>query len=76
MDVSTDGVIALGVGLTIASAAFATAIAQKAIGSAAMGVLAEKPEESGKALLFLVIPETIVILGFVIAYLLIQKIGA
>ena len=40
-----------------------------------MGVLAEKPEQGGKTLLFLVIPETIVILGFVVAYLLIQKLG-
>lgn len=67
--------IALGAGLAIGAAAFATAWAQKSIGSAAMGVLAEKPEQSGKALLFLVIPETIVILGFVVAYLLIDKLG-
>ena len=67
--------LALGAGIAIGAAAIATGIAQKSIGSAAMGVLAEKPEETGKTLLFLVIPETIVILGFVVAYLLIDKIG-
>ena len=71
----TTGMIALGAGLAFGTAAVATAFAQSTIGSAAMGVLAEKPEESGKTLLYVVIPETIVILGFVIAYLLISKIG-
>ena len=67
--------LALGAGLAIGATALATALAQKAIGSAAMGLMAEKPEQSGKTLLFLVIPETIVILGFVVAYLMIEKIG-
>ncbi len=70
-----EAAIALGAGIAIAVSALATAWAQKSIGAAAMGVLAEKPEQGGKTLLFLVIPETIVILGFVVAYLLIQKLG-
>jgi len=74
--VSTEvGLIAVGAGLAVGLSAIATGLAQSSIGSAAIGVLAEKPEESGKTLLFLVIPETLVIMGFVIAYLLIQKIG-
>ena len=73
--VTTDGIVAISAGIAIGASAIATAMAQSSIGSAAMGVLAEKPEESGRTLLFLVIPETIVILGFVIAYLLIQKLG-
>ncbi len=72
--VSTDmGLIAIGAGLSIGLSALAAGIAQKSIGSAAMGVLAEKPEEMGKTMLFLVIPETLVILGFVVAYMLISK---
>ena len=67
--------LGLGAGIAIGLSALATGIAQKSIGSAAMGVLAEKPEEMGKTLLFLVIPETLVILGFVVAYMLISKIG-
>lgn len=73
--VDANGLIAIGAGLAVGLAAIGTALAQSSIGSAAMGVLAEKPEESGKTLLYLVIPETIVILGFVIAYLMIGKIG-
>ncbi len=56
-------------------AAIATGITQSAIGSAGMGLLAEKPEEMGRVLLFLVLPETIVIFGFVIAILILLGAG-
>ncbi len=72
--IDTQTGIAIGAGIAIGSTAIATAWAQKSIGSAAMGVMAERPESSGKTLLFLVIPETIIILGFVATYLLIDKI--
>ncbi len=57
---------ALAIGLT----AFATAITQCRIGSAGVGALAENPKLFGSILVYLVIPETMVILGFVIAALI------
>ena len=54
---------ALAIGLT----ALATAWAQSRIGAAGAGTLAEKPELSGAIVILLAIPETMVILGFVIA---------
>ena len=66
---------AFSAAVAIIGAAFATGMTQSAIGSAGMGLLAEKPEESGKVLLFLVLPETIVIFGFVIAILILLGAG-
>jgi V/A-type H+-transporting ATPase subunit K len=43
---------------------------QSRIGSAGTGAIAEKPELRGIVILMLAIPETIVILGFVVAMLL------
>lgn len=57
---------ALAIGIT----AMATAITQCRIGSAGVGALAENPKLFGNILVFLVIPETMVILGFVIAALM------
>jgi len=71
-----DGLIALGAGLSIGIGALATGMAQASIGSSGMGVLAEKPEEFTKVLICLALPETLVILAFVIAFLLIGQIGA
>ncbi|MEM3341758.1 MAG: V-type ATP synthase subunit K [Thermoplasmata archaeon] len=46
---------------------FASAWAEKEIGSAAIGAMAEKPELFARGLVLTVIPETIVIFGLVIA---------
>ena len=67
--------IAVAAGLSIIGGALGTAWAQSAIGSSAMGVIAEKPEEASKLIIWLVIPETIVIFGFVIAIMLTLKIA-
>ncbi len=69
------GMIALGAGIAMGLGALATAWAQSAIGSSGMGVLAEKPEEFTKVLICLALPETIVILGFVVAFLLVGKVA-
>ncbi len=53
--------------LAIGLCAFATGFAQSRIGSAGAGTLAEKPELSGTVIILLAIPETMVILGFVVA---------
>lgn len=69
------GMIALGAGIAMGMAALGTAWAQSAIGSSGMGVIAEKPEEFTKVLICLALPETLVILGFVIAFFLVGKVG-
>lgn len=59
--------IAFAAALSIGISALATAWAQSRIGSAGAGALAEKPELSGTVIILVAIPETMVILGFVIA---------
>ncbi|UCH81877.1 MAG: hypothetical protein JSW20_04430 [Nitrospiraceae bacterium] len=54
---------ALAIGLT----ALATAWVQSKIGSAGAGALAEKPELTATIIILVAIPETMVILGFVVA---------
>jgi F0F1-type ATP synthase membrane subunit c/vacuolar-type H+-ATPase subunit K len=39
-----------------------------------MGLLSERPEMEGKVLLWIVLPEILALLGFVIAFLIISKI--
>ncbi|MDD5096488.1 MAG: hypothetical protein PHY95_03165 [Candidatus ainarchaeum sp.] len=70
------GMIALGAGIAMGLGALGTAWAQSAIGSSGMGVLAEKPEEFTKVLICLALPETLVILGYVVAFFLVGKIPA
>lgn len=58
---------ALAAALAMGLSALATAWAQSKIGAAGAGTLAEKPELTGTVIILLAIPETMVILGFVIA---------
>jgi V/A-type H+-transporting ATPase subunit K len=62
---------AMGAAFAIGFAAFGTAWAQSKIGSAAAGAIAEKPEVGGTMIVLEALPETIIILGFVIALLII-----
>jgi len=62
--------IAFASALAIAVPALASAWAQSRIGAAGAGALAEKPENAGTLIIMLAIPETMVILGFVIAFLI------
>ncbi|PIN84714.1 MAG: ATPase [Candidatus Diapherotrites archaeon CG11_big_fil_rev_8_21_14_0_20_37_9] len=64
------GAFAIAASIAIVGGALGTGWAQSAIGSAAMGVIAEKPEQAGKLIIWIAIPETIVIFGFVVALLL------
>ena len=59
--------VALCAALAIGLTAMATAWAQSRIGAAGAGTLAEKPELAGTIVILVAIPETMVILGFVIA---------
>ncbi len=66
-----NGLIALAAGLAIGATSIAAAIAEKDIGTAAIGAMAEKEELFGKGLVLTVIPETLVIFGLVIAIMII-----
>jgi V/A-type H+-transporting ATPase subunit K len=65
------GLIAVGAGLAVGLAALGTGYAQARIGSAAIGAIAEKRELFGTALILVAIPETMVILGFAVAAMVI-----
>ena len=67
--------IAIGAGLAIGLAALASGMAQARVGSAAMGAIAEKPELTGRAILLMAIPETLVVLGFAVAAMIILLLG-
>jgi len=69
MDLNT-GLIAMAAALAVGLTGFASAMAEKNIGSAAVGAIAEKEELFGKALILTVIPETIVIFGLAIGLIL------
>ncbi|MCL7414074.1 MAG: V-type ATP synthase subunit K [ANME-2 cluster archaeon] len=64
------GLIAIGAGLAVGLSGIASALAEKDIGAAAVGAMAEREELFGKGLIMTVIPETIVIFGLVVAILL------
>lgn len=68
-------IAACGAAVAIVGCAIATGMAQSSIGAAGMGLLAEKPEEMGRVLLFLVLPETLIIFGFVVAILILLGAG-
>ncbi|MDD1659132.1 MAG: ATPase [Methanomicrobiales archaeon] len=67
---SQGGLKAIGAGLAVGLTGLGTGVAEMAIGSAAVGAVAENKEMFGLALLLTVIPETIVIFGLVVALLL------
>jgi len=69
------GLIAIGSGLAVGLSAIAAGIAEKEIGSAAIGAMAEKEELFGKGLILTVIPETLVIFGLVVAILILNLAG-
>ncbi len=64
------GLIAVGAGLAIGLAGIGTGIAQQGAGAAAVGATAEDPKMFGKGIVFMALPETVVIFGLVIAFLL------
>ena len=68
-------IAAIGAGIAIAGGAIGTGMAQSGIGSAGLGLIAEKKENLGIVLLFFVIPETLLIFGFVIAILIMLQAG-
>jgi V/A-type H+/Na+-transporting ATPase subunit K len=67
--------LGLSAALAVGIPALATAWAQSRIGPAAAASLAEKPELSTTVVLLIAIPETMVILGFVVAILILIQGG-
>jgi len=68
------GLLGLAAALSVGLGAIGTAWAQSRIGAAAAGAIAERPEISGLMLVFLALPETMIILGFLVAFFIIGKI--
>jgi V/A-type H+-transporting ATPase subunit K len=65
--VEADLFVPVGAGLAVGLAALGTGLAQGRIGAAGVGALVEKPESLGSIILLIAIPETMVILGFAVA---------
>ncbi len=59
--------LAIGAGIAVGLAAIGTGLAQGRIGAAGAGAIAEKPELVGTMIVLLASPETMVILGFAVA---------
>ncbi len=68
------GLLGFAAALSVAVGALGTAWAQSRIGAAAAGAMAERPEIGGLMLVFLALPETMIILGFLVAFFLIGRI--
>lgn len=67
------GLALLGIGLPTGFAALAAAIALGPVGSAAMAVIAEKPELFGRTLVYMGLAEGIAIYGLVMSILMLGK---
>lgn len=64
------GLRAIGAGLALGLGAVGTGIAQARIGSSLVGAVAEDPSKAGSLLLYFLIPETLVIFGFLALFIL------
>jgi V/A-type H+-transporting ATPase subunit K len=67
--------VPISAAIVLSVAALATAWAQSKIGTAGAAALAEKPELAGTIVILVAIPETMVILGFIVAVLIILRSG-
>lgn len=64
------GLSAIGKGLAVGLGALASGIAQSRIGSAAVGAVAEDSSKFGTMLIFLLLPETLVIFGLLALFII------
>ncbi len=69
------GLLAIGAGLAIGLSAIGAGMAEKDIGTATVGAMAEKEELFVKGLILTVIPETLVIFGLVVALMILGLAG-
>ena len=72
---SSDGMIAVGAGIAMGLSALAAAWSQGTLGSAAMGVVAERPEFEKNVLIYVVLPEVLAVFGFLVGVLLWLKLA-
>jgi len=63
--------VPIGAAIAFAAGAIATGYAQSKIGAAGAGTIAERPESAGVIIVLEALPETLVILGFVVAAMII-----
>ena len=68
-------IAALSAAITMAGTGIATAWAEKVVGGATVGAMAENPKLFTNGLILMVLPETIVIFGLVIAFQLLTIAG-
>ena len=67
--------IPVSAAVVMAVAAVATAWAQSRIGAAGAAAIAEKPEVSTTVVIMIAIPETVAVLGFVVAVMILLRGG-
>jgi V/A-type H+-transporting ATPase subunit K len=60
----------VGAGLALAGCGIGTGLSQGHVGAAAVGMVAEDKSKFGLGLVFMAIPETIVLIGFVALFML------
>lgn len=65
-----DTMAKLGAGIALAGCGIGTGLGQGPIGAAAVGMIAEDSSKFGTGLLFTVLPETVVLFGFLAMFLL------
>jgi V/A-type H+-transporting ATPase subunit K len=63
------GLIAIGAGLAVGLTGIGAGWAEKDVGAAAVGAMTEDASLFGKGMILMVLPETIVIFGLVVAIL-------
>jgi len=63
--------VPMGAAIAFAGGAIGTGWAQSRIGAAGAGAIADRPEVVGSIIILEAIPETLVILGFVVAAMII-----
>lgn len=64
-----EGMIMIGAGLAVGLTGLGAGLAEKDVGAAAVGAITEDVSLFGKGIVLMVLPETIVIFGLVIAIL-------
>jgi len=64
------GLLAIGAGLAVGLAGIGAGLGEKDVGAAAVGAITEDMSLFGKCIVLIVLPETIVIFGLVVAFML------
>lgn len=72
---TTEGAAFIGAALATGLGALAAAWSQGTLGAAALGVAAERPEFEKNVLIYVVLPEVLVVFGFLMGVLLWMKAG-